>query len=244
MTTPSNDGRTGRSVDVFERAIIDNLYFTRGQSVYGASENDLYMSLAYTVRDHLMARWRRTVEAFVEADPKVVYYLSAEYLLGKQLPQNMLYTGTTKLAKEALGKHNRDLDDYIKQDVEPGLGNGGLGRLAACFLDSLATMNIPCIGYGIRYEYGIFRQSFEDGWQVESPDKWLKYGNPWEFAQPDDIVEVYFGGRSEQYYWRRWLVSNALASRTDGSWRTLSHHGSGLWHSSGQYASLVARPSQ
>jgi starch phosphorylase len=157
------------------------------------------MTLAYTVRDYLMSRWRNTVDAYFEANPKFVFYLSAEYLLGRQLTQNMLYTGTTELARQALAELDLNLDDLIELDYEPGLGNGGLGRLAACFLDSLATMDIPCIGYGIRYEFGIFRQSFKDGWQVESPDEWLYYGNPWEFAQPDDMVEVKFGGSTETY---------------------------------------------
>ena len=197
-TMPEN-GRTGRSVEEFVQAIVHNLYFTRGQAVYGASSNDIYVSLAYTVRDHLMERWRKTVDAYVEADPKFVYYLSAEYLMGKQLSQNLFYTGTGQLAHDALAEHGLQLSDYIEQDLEPGLGNGGLGRLAACFLDSLATMDIPCIGYGIRYEFGIFKQSFKNGWQVESPDNWLYWGNPWEFAQPDDMVAVHFGGRTEHY---------------------------------------------
>lgn len=196
---PSDNGRTGRSIEAFEKAIIDNLYFTRGQALWGASDNDIYMSLSYTVRDHLMERWRKTVEAFVEADPKFVYYLSAEYLMGKQLSQNLLYTNTRELAEETLAEHELDLDEYLELDPEPGLGNGGLGRLAACFLDSLATMDIPCIGYGIRYEFGIFRQAIENGWQVEYPDNWLRWGNPWEFPQPDDMVAVHFGGRTEQY---------------------------------------------
>lgn len=195
----AENGRTGRSIEAFEKAIIDNLYFTRGQAIYGASDNDIYMSLSFTVRDHLMERWRKTVEAFVEADPKVVYYLSAEYLMGKQLSQNLLYTDTWQLAQDTLAKHDLSLEDYLELDVEPGLGNGGLGRLAACFLDSLATLDIPCIGYGIRYEFGIFRQAFENGWQVEYPDNWLRWGNPWEFPQPDDMVAVHFGGRTEQY---------------------------------------------
>jgi starch phosphorylase len=191
--------RTGRSVEAFEKAIIDNLYFNRGQPIYGASINDLYMSLAITVRDHLIRRWQKSVEAYVKEDPKIVYYLSAEYLLGKQLSQNMFYTGTEDLVQKVLVRNNLSLPDFLEQDMEPGLGNGGLGRLAACFLDSLATMDIPCIGYGLRYEYGIFKQAFENGWQVESPDNWLEWGNPWEFPQPDDRVIVQFGGRTAHH---------------------------------------------
>jgi starch phosphorylase len=196
---PGSNSRTGRTLEAFTKAITDNLYFTRGQALHGATQIDVYMALSYTIRDHLIERWRKTTDAYYESNPKFIYYLSAEYLLGRQLHQNMLYTDTADLAGVCLGKFDLDLNRYIHMDVEPGLGNGGLGRLAACFLDSLATMGIPCVGYGIRYEYGIFKQTFVDGWQVESPDDWLFYGNPWEFPQPDDMVEVGFGGYTESY---------------------------------------------
>ncbi len=198
-STESTNTRTGRSVSAFKRALVDNLYFTRGQAMQSASPHDAYMTLAYTVRDHLIERWRQTAQAHFKSNPKFVYYLSAEYLLGRQLTQNMLYTDTWELARESLAEFGLSLDDFIALDIEPGLGNGGLGRLAACFLDSLATLDIPCVGYGIRYEFGIFRQTFRDGWQVECPDEWLLYGNPWEFPQPDDMVEVAFGGHTEKF---------------------------------------------
>ncbi len=172
------------------------------------------MTLCYTVRDHLIDRWRKTVEAQFAANPKVVCYLSAEYLLGKQLPQNMLYTDTTDLARQALAAYDLDLDELIALDVEPGLGNGGLGRLAACFLDSLASLNIPAIGYGIRYEFGIFKQTFHDGWQVEQPDEWLLYGNPWEFPQPSDMVEVGFWGNGPAVHRSRWIGPPQVDSKT------------------------------
>ncbi|MHC4470569.1 MAG: glycogen/starch/alpha-glucan phosphorylase [Planctomycetota bacterium] len=191
--------RTTKTVEAFRRALEDNLYYARGQAIQTATEHDAYTTLAYTVRDHLVDRWRRTVNAYHRANPKCVAYLSAEYLPGRQLSQNLLYTGTTDLAREALAGYGLDLDRLVELDEEPGLGNGGLGRLASCFLDSLATLGVPCIGYGIRYEYGIFRQRFEDGWQMECPDKWLHFGNPWEFPQPDDMVVVRFGGRTEHY---------------------------------------------
>jgi len=189
--------RLGRTVSDFKNALEDNLYFARGQAIYTASHNDVYMTLAYTVRDHLIERWRRTVEAYYDANVKYVYYLSSEYLLGRQLSQNLLYTGTEQLAREALAEYDLELDRYLVEDREPGLGNGGLGRLAACFIDSLATLGVPCIGYGIRYEFGIFEQTIRDGWQVECPDEWLQLGNPWEFAQADEMVEVGFGGHTE-----------------------------------------------
>ncbi len=208
--------RGGRTMEAFKQALEDHLYYTRGSSFPSASLSDGYVALSYAVRDFLMDRWRRTVNAHYETNPKFVYYLSAEYLMGRQLTQNMLYTRTADVARQALAEYDLDLDDFVELDVEPGLGNGGLGRLAACFLDSLATLDIPCVGYGIRYEFGIFRQSFRDGWQVESPDKWLHYGNPWEFPQPDDMVEVWFGGNTEYYadeqgrYRVRWVPAQKV----------------------------------
>ena len=183
-------------VPTFLRNLEDNLYYSRGAAVQSASTVDLYLALSRTVRDHLIARWRKTTEAHYKANPKFVYYLSAEYLLGRQLTQNMLYSDIWDVARRALHHRGLDLDELIELDIEPGLGNGGLGRLAACFIDSLATMDIPALGYGLRYEYGIFRQSFQHGWQVEAPDDWLLMGSPWEFEQPDDMVEVGFGGHT------------------------------------------------
>ena len=206
----------GRTVEDFKNAIADNLYYARGQAIYTASTYDIYMALAYTIRDYMMYYWQKNVDAYFEQNPKFVYYLSAEYLLGQQLTQNLLYSDTLDLAREALKDYDVDLDDLIALDQEPGLGNGGLGRLAACFMDSLATLNIPAVGYGIRYEYGIFKQSFVDGWQKESPDDWLYFGNPWEFAQPDDMIEVGFGGHTESYtddrgiYRVRWIPAQTV----------------------------------
>ncbi len=204
------------SQEKFAQAFVDNLYYTRGQAIYTATRNDLYMALAHTVRDYMMFNWQQNVDAYFRQNPKFVYYLSAEYLLGPQLEKNLLYTKTYGFARETMRQHNIDLADLCQLDIEPGLGNGGLGRLSACFMDSLATLNIPAVGYGIRYEYGIFRQSFRDGWQVESPDDWLYYGNPWEFPQPDDMVEVGFGGYTENYhdsegnYRARWIPAQTI----------------------------------
>ncbi len=204
------------SQEAFDQALRDNLYYTRGQAIYTATKHDLYVALAHTVRDYIMYNWQQNVDCYYRQNPKFVYYLSAEYLLGQQLEKNLLYTDTYALARQTMQKHNIDIADLIALDIEPGLGNGGLGRLSACFMDSLATLNIPAVGYGIRYEYGIFRQSFRDGWQVESPDEWLYYGNPWEFPQPDDMVEVGFGGRTEHYtdlddnYRVRWIPAQTI----------------------------------
>ncbi len=200
MANPTADTtRIEATSKAFRKRLVDNLWHTRGQAIQLASERDAYMTLCYTVRDHLIQRWRETVDALYAANPKSVCYFSAEYLLGKQLEQNMLYTDTTELARQASKEYGLELESLVDLDVEPGLGNGGLGRLAACFLDSLATLSIPAVGYGIRYEFGIFKQKFEAGWQVEKPDDWLLYGNPWEFPQSDDMVEVGFGGHTEHY---------------------------------------------
>jgi len=180
----------------FLTEITNSLYRARGSSLHSASMIDAHWALATTVRDRLVDRWRRTTEAHFRANPKFVYYLSAEYLPGRQLEKNLFATGAIELARRALERTPVQLEDLLELDPEPGLGNGGLGRLASCYLDSMATLDIPAVGYGIRYEYGIFRQSFRDGRQIESPDSWLHFGNPWEFPQPDDMVEVGFGGRT------------------------------------------------
>ena len=196
--TENAEPTTTLTVESLRQAVADHLYRSLGKAVQSASNHDLYMALSLAVRDQLIDRWRRTTDEHYAANPKFVYYLSAEYMLGKQLPQNLLYTDTTELAAQALADRGIDLQELIELDPEPGLGNGGLGRLAACFVDSLATMDLPAVGYGIRYEFGIFRQTFVDGWQVEQPDTWLLRGNPWEFIQPDDMIEVGFGGHTQR----------------------------------------------
>jgi starch phosphorylase len=204
------------TVSFFREDLLHSLYHLLGTTPHSASSNDIYRALSYTVRDYLSDRYRETSEAYYDANPRFVYYLSAEFHLGKQLANNMLYTDTDDLAKRVFEDAGLDLDAAIETDPEPGLANGGLGRLAACFLDSLATLGIPAIGYGIRYEYGIFRQEFENGWQAEQPDEWLTYGYPWEFVQSDDMVEVGFNGTTEVYRDQkgrervRWLPSETV----------------------------------
>lgn len=205
-----------RTVEAFEQRVLENLYHIHGQAVQSASLQDVYMGLSYTVRNYLTERWRMTSNAHYTQNPKFAYYLSAEYLPGKQLSQNLLYTETEHLAREALARHGLNLEDVLELDAEPGLGNGGLGRLAACFIDSLATLDMPAMAYGIRYEFGIFKQAFQDGWQVETPDEWLLYGNPWEFPQSDEMVTVGFWGRTEPCHdehgrWRvRWVPGRTV----------------------------------
>jgi starch phosphorylase len=157
------------------------------------------MALAHTVRDRLVERWIQTVLNYRAQDVRVVCYLSAEFLTGPHLANNLINLGIYDETDEAMRKLGLDLETLIEQEAEPGLGNGGLGRLAACFMDSLATLDIPAIGYGIRYEYGIFDQEIRDGWQVETTDKWLRLGNPWALERPEDAFEVKFGGHTEKY---------------------------------------------
>jgi starch phosphorylase len=157
------------------------------------------MALAHTVRDRLVERWSSTVSNYRVQDARVVCYLSAEFLTGPHLANNLINLGIYDETEQAMRSLGIDLNQLIEQEEEPGLGNGGLGRLASCFMDSLATLDIPAIGYGIRYEYGIFDQQIRDGWQVESTDKWLKFGNPWALERPEDAVEVKMGGHTETH---------------------------------------------
>ncbi|MFT3798746.1 glycogen/starch/alpha-glucan phosphorylase [Microbacterium sp.] len=187
------------SVDGFVRQFLRNLNYERGVPLSASSANDRYFAFAMTVRDYLMARWLEDLRRQRESQAKGVCYLSAEYLLGRQLDNNLLASGLNDIATEAMAACGIDIDDLRAQEVEPGLGNGGLGRLAACFVDSLATMGVPNVGYGIRYEYGIFRQTFVDGQQVEAPDAWLAMGSPWEFPHPEAARTISFGGHTETY---------------------------------------------
>ncbi len=187
------------TVDGFVREFLRELNFGQGTDLTRASVNDKYLAMARTVRHYLMVRWLATLRRQYQLQAKSVAYLSAEFLLGRQLDNALLAADLDEVVEEGLASLGIDLAELREAEVEPGLGNGGLGRLAACFIDSLATMNVPCIGYGIRYEYGIFRQTFVDGWQVEKPDNWLALGSPWEFPHPESAVTVDFGGHTEQY---------------------------------------------
>ncbi len=191
--------RTALDVEALAQSFLDNLFFVQGRSIERATINDLYMALAHTVRDRLVERWISTVKNYQAQDVRVVCYLSAEFLTGPHLANNLINLGIYDEAEQAMRQLGIDLSVLIEQEEEPGLGNGGLGRLAACFMDSLATLDIPAIGYGIRYEYGIFDQQIRDGWQVESTDKWLRLGNPWALERPEDAFEVKLGGRTEQH---------------------------------------------
>ncbi|WP_409350520.1 glycogen/starch/alpha-glucan family phosphorylase [Synechocystis salina] len=210
------DDRTGLSVETLKRALADNLFYLQGKFPGIATKHDCYMALAYTIRDRLLQRWLNTVQTYLNCDNRVVAYLSAEYLLGPHLGNNLINLGLWEPVKQAVEESGLNLEELINIEEEPGLGNGGLGRLAACFMDSLATLEIPAIGYGIRYEFGIFDQEIEDGWQVEITDKWLQLGNPWEIARPEAAVLVKLGGHTEPYtdhqgnYRVRWVPNNLV----------------------------------
>jgi starch phosphorylase len=210
--------RTGLGADAIAEALIDNLHYLQAKLPQHATRNDWYMALAYTVRDRMLDRYIDTVEAITNANTpvKAVAYLSAEFLTGPHLGNSLINLGIWQAAQEAVSKVGQNLLDLLEQEEEPGLGNGGLGRLAACYMDSLATLNVPAIGYGIRYEFGIFDQAIRDGWQIELTDKWLRFGNPWEIVRSEINFEVKFGGRAESYrdeqgrYRARWIPEKVV----------------------------------
>jgi starch phosphorylase len=195
---PDGD-RVSLSKESLKRAFLDNLYYIQGKFPALATRKDYYLALAYTVRDRMMQRWISTAASYTTAGSRTVAYLSAEFLMGPHLGNNLLNLGIQDVVRQAVSELGLNLDELIRQEDEPGLGNGGLGRLAACFVDSLATLQIPALGYGIRYEHGIFQQQIVDGQQVENSDMWLRHGNPWELSRPEWAVEVKFGGHTERH---------------------------------------------
>jgi glycogen phosphorylase len=193
---PAEPVRTGLSSKAIEQAIKDNLHLIQGRVPRTATRNDWFMAVAYAVRDRILQRWMQTIDAYIGNKEKSVSYLSAEFLIGPQLGSHLISLGIFEPVREALANLGQDLDQLLEQEEEPGLGNGGLGRLAACFLESLASLEILAVGYGIRYEFGIFKQAIRDGWQVELSDKWLQFGNPWEVPRPEIAFTVDFGGHT------------------------------------------------
>src|SRR5579862_9830437 len=193
------DDRVALSKEAFRNALLDNLFYVQGKTPALATRHDYYMALAFTVRDRMLQRWISTAATYTRRGSRTVAYFSAEFLMGPHLGNNLVNLGMLDLVRQAVTELGLDFDRLASCEDEPGLGNGGLGRLAACFLDSLATLQIPSIGYGIRYEFGIFQQEIVDGWQVEKTDKWLRFGNAWEVARPEWAVEVKLGGYTERY---------------------------------------------
>ena len=194
-----SDKLAGVDTESVHKAIAHRLVFSVGKDAVTATARDWFYATAFMTRDRLIERWMETMRSYYVADAKRVYYLSMEFLMGRTLMNGLLNLSFEKECRQALHKHGLDLRQVSEIESDAALGNGGLGRLAACFLDSMATLNIPGYGYGIRYEYGMFSQRIEGGRQVEHPDNWLRYGNPWEFARPEVLFQVKFGGRVVEF---------------------------------------------
>ncbi|MDP9084344.1 MAG: glycogen/starch/alpha-glucan phosphorylase [Pseudomonadota bacterium] len=193
------DDRTALSKEALKNAFLDDLFYVQGKFPALATKNDYYSALAFAVRDRMLQRWVSTAAEYTKQGSRTVAYLSAEFLMGPHLGNNLINLGIFERVKQCMTELGLNFEELLRQEEEPGLGNGGLGRLAACFIDSLATLEVPAVGYGIRYEFGIFSQEIIDGWQVEKTDKWLRFGNPWELVRPEWAVEVKLGGVAEQY---------------------------------------------
>jgi glycogen phosphorylase len=198
MREPEDD-RTALSQEAIKNAFLDDLFYVQGKFPALATKNDYYMALAYAVRDRMLQRWISTAAVYTKDASRTVVYLSAEFLMGPQLGNNLINLGIFELVKQCMTELGLNFEELLQQEEEPGLGSGGLGRLAACFIDSLATLEVPALAYGIRYEFGIFHQEIIDGWQIEKTDKWLRFGNPWELVRPEWAVSVKLGGTTEQY---------------------------------------------
>jgi starch phosphorylase len=193
----SSETHVGRSAAELKGSFVDHLTSGLGRTLRNASPHDVFTALARTVRDRVYQIGTKTIDTASENGTRTVAYFSAEYLPGPHLMNDLIAMRIVDPMREALHELGLDLDQVAGHEVEPGLGNGGLGRLASCYMDSLATLGIPALGYGIRYEFGIFDQKMSDGWQTEITDKWLRWGNPWEIVRPDVAFQVKFGGHTE-----------------------------------------------
>ena len=190
--------RQGMDPESFYKGFNEHLRFTLAVDPESAGSYDMYNALVLSLRDRLIDRWVKTKKQQDKAETKQLYYMSIEYLMGRAIGNNVINLGYEGVLKEAMEEHGIPWKELRALERDEGLGNGGLGRLAACFLDSLATMDYAAIGYGLRYEYGIFKQEIVNGYQVEKPDDWLRNGNPWEIKRPDIPCTVQFGGRLER----------------------------------------------
>ena len=206
LTRPSSpaplveDDRTGMHPVVLKRAFSDHVQFSRSRDLLGSTAFDRFVALALSTRDRLVLRWSKTQATYYEQDVKRAYYLSAEFLLGRALTANLQALDIYDSYRAVLRDMGIDLDELCEQEPDAGLGNGGLGRLAACLLESIATLSLPGQGYGIRYEFGIFEQAIRNGYQIERADEWLRFGNPWEIERPEYAVPVGFGGHTERIH--------------------------------------------
>src|SRR5687768_9304612 len=189
----------GLDPDSIVESFAHRMMYSVARDEFNATDENAFQALAFAVRDRLMDRWFVTQDTYYRRDVKRVYYLSLEFLLGRLLVSSIVNLGANGNYEEAMKKIGLELERLAERENDAGLGNGGLGRLAACFLDSAATLELPFYGYGIRYEYGIFRQRIRDGFQIEYPDNWLRYGNPWEIQRPDATFPVRFYGRAHHF---------------------------------------------
>ena len=211
MNAPFTYASPTLSVEALKHSIAYKLMFTIGKDPVIANKHEWLNATLFAVRDRLVERWLRSNRAQLSQETRQVYYLSMEFLIGRTLSNALLSLGIYDDVKNALEGMGLDLEDLIDEENDPGLGNGGLGRLAACFLDSLATLGLPGRGYGIRYDYGMFKQNIVDGRQKESPDYWLEYGNPWEFKRHNTRYKVRFGGRIQQEGKKtRWIETEEI----------------------------------
>lgn len=197
--TPSTNEFQGTDINAIQNSFVNHLEYSCAKDEYSATNHDLYNSIALVARDRLIERWIETQQSYYDVDAKRVYYLSLEFLVGRTLGNSLINLDLYNTSLEALKELGYDLEELREIEWDAGLGNGGLGRLAACFMDSMATLELPAYGYGIRYEYGIFFQRIVDGYQVEAPDNWLRYGNPWEFPRAEYLYPVQFYGHVNQY---------------------------------------------
>jgi len=199
MNTKAIPQHAGMSKEAISAALANHLVYSNSKNPPNATIRDWFQTTAHVVRDRLVERWMATMQRYYEQDAKRIYYLSLEFLVGRTLSNAMLNLELDEPLKAALYELGQEYEKVAEIEEDAALGNGGLGRLAACFLDSMATLDLPCYGYGIRYEYGMFRQSIENGEQVEHPDNWLRYGNPWEFPRPELLYPVKFNGHVVEY---------------------------------------------
>ncbi len=214
----ASERRLGMSADAIRQSFFHHLEYSLGKDAYSATEHDRYTSLAMATRDRLIERWIATQQTYYNRNAKRVYYLSLEFLIGRTLGNSLINLDLYPEAAKAMKDIGYSLEEIREREWDAGLGNGGLGRLAACFMDSMATLELPAVGYGIRYDYGIFFQSIRNGYQVETPDNWLRLGNVWEFPRPEFSYVVNFYGRSEDYTdhagtrRKRWVDSDEIVA--------------------------------
>ena len=215
MTTTKPDYYHGMDAQSLKWSFQDHLEFSLAKNKYTTTNFDRFMAAALVARDRLIERWMRTQDSYYDADAKRVYYLSMEFLMGRALGNSLINLDLYDEMRNAFEELGLDLEAIGDVEWDAGLGNGGLGRLAACFLDSMATLSLPGYGYGIRYEYGIFHQHIKGGYQVEQPDNWLRYGNPWEIPRPQSLYPVQFYGRVLQYTDRRGRIVSEWLDSTE-----------------------------